>query len=451
MNQAPGNLYPSGTRRMGLNSTDTLKRDVHRRLLEIIDLNAARELPSERLYEECRQRVDSLLHEQQRPLSNPEKEQLLREVMDDIFGLGPLEAILRDKSISDILVNGPDQIYIERHGVLEKTSAYFRDSEQLLQVIQRIAGRVGRRIDESSPMLDARLDDGSRVNAIIPPLSLIGPALSIRRFGTIPIDLDKLIELESFTSEMAAFLEACVQCKLNVLLSGGTGTGKTTLLNMLSKWIPFGERIITIEDTAELQLQQDHVVRLETRPPNIEEKGEVTQRDLVRNSLRMRPDRIIVGEVRGAEALDMLQAMNTGHEGSMTTVHANSPRDAFHRIENMVSMAGLNFPVHAIRQQITSAIDILVHLDRLTGGRRKIVSVAEVTGMEGEMVLLQDVFRFRQIDIGPDNHARGRFESCGVRPKCIERLEAEGIKFSKDFFTQRVLNPNGNKSVWSRK
>jgi pilus assembly protein CpaF len=411
-------------------------------------LNAARSLSPDRLYEECRQRVDILLNEQQCPLSNPEKEQLLREVMDEIFGLGPLETMIRDESISDILVNGPNQIYIERHGVLEKTDAYFRDSEQLLRVIQRIASRIGRRIDESSPMLDARLEDGSRVNAIIPPLSLIGPVVSIRRFGTVPFDMERLMQMESFTSEIASFLDACVWCKQNVLVSGGTGTGKTTLLNMLSKWIPEGERVVTIEDAAELQMQREHVVRLETRPPNIEGKGEITQRDLVRNSLRMRPDRIIVGEVRGAEALDMLQAMNTGHEGSMTTVHANTPRDALHRIENMVSMAGLNFPVRAIRQQVSSAINILVHLDRMTGGRRKIVRVAEISGMEGDMILLQDIFQFHQKGVGPDGHAYGQFESCGVRPKVVERLEAEGITFGQDFFSRRVLTSNaGNGKV----
>jgi pilus assembly protein CpaF len=416
-----------------------IKANVHRRLLETIDLNEARNMPSEQLYRECSRRADMLLNEQQCPLSSPEKSQLLREVMDEIFGLGPLEEFLRDDHVSDILVNGPDQIYIERFGMLEKTNARFRDTEQLMQIIQRIGARVGRRIDESAPMLDARLADGSRVNAIIPPLALDGPSLSVRRFGTVPVDMNKMVELGTFTAEMAEFLEACVCCKMNVLVSGGTGTGKTTLLNMLSKWIPEGERVVTIEDAAELQLQREHVVRLETRPPNIEGMGEIAQSDLLRNSLRMRPDRIIIGEVRGAEALDMLQAMNTGHEGSMTTVHANNPRDALHRIENMVSMAGLNHPVQAIRQQMCSALDILVHLGRLTGGRRKIVSIAEITSMEGDMVLLQELFRFKQTGVGADGHAEGFAEACGVRPQLLDRLEKEGLTFSPDFFQHRVL------------
>ncbi|MBI4558838.1 MAG: CpaF family protein [Candidatus Hydrogenedentes bacterium] len=418
-----------------------IKARVHRRLLETIDLNAALSMPTEELYSECSRRVDALLNEQRCPLSGPEKNLLLREVMDEIFGLGPLEEFLRDPHISDILVNGPRRIYIERFGRLESTGVHFRDDTQLIQVIQRIAARVGRRIDEASPMLDARLPDGSRVNAVIPPLSLDGPTLSIRRFGTIPLELNKLVELGTVAEEMAKFLEECVRCKLNILLSGGTGSGKTTLLNVLSKWIPATERVITIEDAAELQLQREHVVRLETRPANIEGRGEVTQRDLLRNSLRMRPDRIVIGEVRGPEALDMLQAMNTGHEGSMTTVHANNPRDAFRRVENMVSMAGLNFPVHTIRQQMASAMNLSVHLARLTGGRRKVVSVSEVTGMEGDVILLQDIFRFRQTGVGADGHAQGFMEACGVRPHIVNRLEAEGVHFPDNFFAGRVLGP----------
>jgi len=420
---------------------EDLKVTVHRRLLETMDLQQARHLPVEQLYEECSRQIDILLNEQNRPLSGPEKAQLVKEVLDEVFGLGPLEEFLRDPLVSDILVNGSDQVYIEKFGQLQRTDVRFRDNEQVLQVIQRIAAQVGRRIDESSPMLDARLKDGSRVNAIIPPLSLTGPSMSIRRFGTIPVDTKTLIEIGTVTEELAHFLQACVRCKLNVLISGGTGSGKTTLLNVLSRWIPNGERIVTIEDAAELQLQQDHVVRLETRPPNVEGKGEVAQRDLLRNSLRMRPDRIIIGEVRGAEALDMLQAMNTGHEGSMTTVHANSPRDAFMRIENMVSMAGLNFPVSAIRAQMASAIDILVHLGRLTGGRRKVLYVAEVNNMEGDMVLMQDIFRYQQSGIGEDGHACGHFEVCGVRPQILPRLEAEGIAFDPDFFHHRYIEP----------
>lgn len=421
------------------NAAHDIKADIHRKLLETIDLNEARSMTSERLFEECMSQADVILSEENRPLSAPEKAQLLREVMDDVFGLGPLEEFLRDDYVSDILVNGAKTVYVERFGILEKTPVEFRDDDQLLQIIQRIGARVGRRIDESSPMLDARLKDGSRVNAIIPPLSLDGPSLSIRRFGKVPIDMDKLIDLATYTEEMAIFLEACVQCKLNILLSGGTGTGKTTMLNVLSKWIPEGERVVTIEDAAELQLQREHVVRLETRPPNIEGKGEVTMRSLLRNSLRMRPDRIIIGEVRGSEALDMLQAMNTGHDGSMTTVHANSPRDAFMRIENMVSMAGLNFPVSAIRQQMSSAINILVHLSRLSGGRRKVVNISEVNHMEGDTILLQDIFRFNQTGVDEDRHAIGHFEVCGIRPQMVDRLEAEGVVLPDSFFQRRIL------------
>ena len=420
-------------------NSQEIKANVHRRLIETMDLIEAQRMPVEQLHHECSRRVDVLLNEQHCPLSAPEKQQLLREVMDEIFGLGPIESFLRDAQVTDVLVNGPGQIYIERYGRLEKTPARFRDSDHLMRVIQRIAARVGRRIDESMPMLDARLEDGSRVNAIIPPLSLRGPAMSIRRFGATPLTIDRLVELDAIAPEMAAFLEAAVRCKMNTLISGGTGAGKTTLLNVLSHWIPEGERVVTIEDAAELQLQREHVVVLETRPPNIESKGEVTQRDLLRNSLRMRPDRIVIGEVRGAEALDMLQAMNTGHEGSMTTVHANNPRDAVRRVENMVSMAGLNYPVHVIRQQMASALNLLVHVARMTGGRRKIVCVAEVVGMEGDQMCLQDIFHFKQTGVGPDGHAQGRFEACGVRPRMLERMLEEGVALPQDLFHRRQL------------
>ncbi|MBI4602470.1 MAG: CpaF family protein [Planctomycetes bacterium] len=420
-------------------ATQEIKKAVHRRLIETMDLAEARRMPVDQLHRECSRRVDVLLNEQRCPLSAPEKQQLLRELMDEIFGLGPIEELLRDPTISDILVNGTRKIYIERQGRLEETAASFRDDEHLVQVIQRIAARVGRRIDESSPMLDARLADGSRVNAILPPLSIDGPCMSLRRFGTIPIDVESLIGLGTLTPEMRTFLEACVRSKMNVLISGGTGSGKTTLLNVLSKWIPAAERLVTIEDAAELQLQREHVVRLETRPPNIEGKGEVTQRELLRNTLRMRPDRIIIGEVRGAEALDMLQAMNTGHEGSMTTVHANNPRDALRRVENMVSMAGLNYPVHVIRQQASSALNLVIHLGRITGGRRRMLSMVEVTGMEGDTICLQELFRFRQTGVDPSGHARGHFEACGVRPRLLERLEEEGFEMPADLFQRRVL------------
>ena len=420
-----------------------IRTSVHKRLLETLDLNEARRMPVDQLRHECLRRVDSLLNDQGTPLSSPEKQQLLGEVMDEIFGLGPLEEFLRDPEISDILVNGPRQVYLERHGVLEETDVEFRDDDHLVHVIQRIAARVGRRIDESSPMLDARLADGSRVNAIIPPLALDGPAVSIRRFGAEPIDIDRLLSLQSMTEELALFLQACVRAKMNVLISGGTGSGKTTLLNCLSKWIPNSERVVTIEDAAELKLQREHVVRLETRPANIEGKGQVTQRELLRNSLRMRPDRIIIGEVRGAEALDMLQAMNTGHEGSMTTVHANNPRDALMRIENMVSMAGFSMPIRAIRQQLSSALDLVVHLSRLTGGRRRIMSVAEVTAMEGDIVCLQDLFVFRQTGIDAEGHARGQFEARGVRPMILDRMIAEGFDLPRTLFERRVLTSVG--------
>jgi pilus assembly protein CpaF len=416
-----------------------IKARVHRKLLKVMDLNEARRIPLDQLHAQCAERVNALLLEEKVPLSGPERQQIVREVMDEVFGYGPLDEFLRDPFISDVLVNGPRKVYIERKGRLEATDATFLDSDHLMRVIRRIADNVGRRIDESNPMLDARLPDGSRVNAIIPPLSLDGPAVSIRRFGTNPLDMVRLIEMEALREEVAAFVEACVQCKMNILISGGTGTGKTTFLNALSKWIPAGERVVTIEDAAELQLQREHVVRLETRPPNIEGEGEVTQRDLLRNSLRMRPDRIIIGEVRGAEALDMLQAMNTGHEGSMTTVHANSPRDALRRVENMVSMAGLNYPVHAIRDQVSSALDVLIHLGRLAGGARRIVEVVEITGMEGDMICLHEIFRYNQKGVDESGNAYGDFEVCGVRPRLLPRLKAQGVEMSPDAFQRRIL------------
>lgn len=416
-----------------------LKTTIHRQLLDTMDMTEARRLPVEQLQAECERRAEALIRQQRVPLTGDEKQRVLREVMDEIFGLGPIQHLLRDPLVSDILVNGPNKVYIEKRGRLEPVNIQFRDNQHLIQVIQRIAANVGRRIDESSPMLDARLHDGSRVNAIIPPLAIDGPSMSIRRFGTIKIDEKELINFGAMTGEMFEFLQACVHSRMNMLISGGTGAGKTTLLNVLSKWIPDADRVVTIEDAAELQLQRDHVVRLETRPANIEGKGQVTQRDLLRNALRMRPDRIIIGEVRGAEALDMLQAMNTGHEGSMTTVHANNPRDATRRIENMVSMAGLNFPIHVIRQQMASALNIVMHADRLTGGERKLVSISEITGMEGEQICLQELFRFRQIGIGPDGRATGQFEACGVRPRVLDRLKAEGVEINADLFRHRVL------------
>ncbi len=417
----------------------TVKANVHRRLLETLDFAAARTMSQDQLHAECSRRVDALLSEQRCPLPAGEKAALLQELMDEIFGLGPLETLLRDTTVSDVLVNGPYEVYIERYGRLEKAQGGFRDDDHLMLVIQRIASRVGRRIDDASPMLDARLADGTRVNAIIPPLCLTGPVLSLRRFGNMPLTGERMVELGTLTSEMVVFLQACVHCRMNILISGGTGTGKTTMLNILSGWIPAGQRVITIEDAAELRLQGEHVVRLETRPPNIEGRGEINQRDLLRNSLRMRPDRIIIGEVRGPEALDMLQAMNTGHEGSMTTVHANSPRDALRRVENMVSMAGLNFPVSVIRQQMASALTILVHLVRTTGGRRKVVSIAEITGTEGDVITMEDLFVFRQTGVGADGHATGDFATCGIRPQILRRLEQEGFSMPAEFFQRRRL------------
>ncbi len=417
-----------------------LKDSVHRKLLTVLDLHEARQVPIEQLRRECSSKIDALLGEEGYPLTAPEKDHLLYEVMNEVFGFGPLEQFMADPEISDILVNGPFQIYIEKHGRLEKTDATFSNNEHLLRVITRIGSNVGRRIDESSPMLDARLPDGSRVNAIIPPLALDGPMLSIRRFGAEHININKLIQINSLTKEMAFFLDACVRCRMNILISGGTGTGKTTMLNALSRWIPSGERVVTIEDAAELKLQREHVIRLETRPPNIEGKGLVNQRDLLRNSLRMRPDRIIIGEVRGEETLDMLQAMNTGHEGSMTTVHANSPRDALRRLENMVSMAGINYPVHAMREQISSALDVLIHLDRITGGQRKVTNIVEITGTEGDVICLHDIFRFKQEGLDADGNAYGHFETCGVRPILVNRLKAEGIEIPPILFQRRVLD-----------
>jgi len=416
-----------------------IKADIHRKLLELLDLNEARQIPIEQLHKECSNRVDALLSARQYPMSGPDKQRLLREVMDEVFGFGPIEVLLRDPYVSDILVNGPYQIYIEKYGQLEKTDVTFMDDKHLMRIINRIGTNVGRRIDESTPMLDARLPDGSRVNAIIPPLALDGPMVSIRRFGTNPLDIHRLLELESLTEEMAFFMKACVQCRMNILISGGTGTGKTTFLNAVSKWIPSGERVVTIEDAAELQLQQEHVIRLETRPPNIEGEGCVTQRDLVRNTLRMRPDRIIVGEVRGGETLDMLQAMNTGHEGSMTTVHANNPRDALRRLENMVSMAGINYPIGAIREQLSSALDVLIHLERMTGGKRKVVKIVEITSMEGDTICLHDIFQFNQTGVDDTGHACGQFEACGVRPLLLNRLHAKGADVPIDLFKRRSL------------
>jgi len=413
-----------------------MKSRLHRMLINRMDLTKLGQLEQEQLHEEVARLASTLLAQEDTPLSSAEKERLIHEVRHELFGLGPLEQLLADTTISDILVNSPYNIYIERGGKLERTNIEFKDNEHLMRVIERIVSSVGRRIDESSPMVDARLKDGSRVNAIIPPLSLDGPVLSIRRFGAEPLKMNKLIDKQELTPDMAAMFEMGVIARLNVLISGGTGAGKTTLLNALSAYIPVNERIVTIEDSAELQLQQPHCVRLETRPPNIEGKGEVTQRDLVKNALRMRPDRIVIGEVRGGEAIDMLQAMNTGHDGSLTTVHANTPRDALARLETMIQMTGLRLSDRAMRQQIASAINVVIQVARLSDGTRRITSISEITGMEGDTITMQDVFIFDRKGVDSEGHVLGRFRPTGVRPRFSERLKLYGMQLPRSFFEE---------------
>ena len=413
-----------------------LKAKIHFRLLNLLDLSRLAEATDSVLQEDLRRGIDIILVEEKRPLPLPEKERLYKEIRDELMGYGPLEPLLQDHSVGDILVNGYDQVYLERRGKLERSVVRFKDNAHLLNIIEKIASGVGRRVDESSPMVDARLPDGSRVNAIIPPLALDGPSLSIRKFAKDPIRVQHLLQLGSITPEIAQVLEAMVKTRLNVLISGGTGTGKTTFLNVLSSFIPNDERIITIEDSAELQLQQEHVVRLETRPPNLEGAGEVTQRDLVRNALRMRPDRIILGEVRSGEALDMLQAMNTDHDGSLATIHANSPRDALTRLETMVSMAGLNIPDRAIRHQVASALDVVIQLARLSDGSRKMMNLYEIIGMEGEMITMQEIFLFELLGLSEDRRVLGRFRTTGIRPKFVKQLEAMGINLAPNVFRE---------------
>jgi len=415
-----------------------VKSDLHRKILDRLDLEKLGRTNSDTARDEVLVLIRSSINSEAVPLSFAERERLAREILDEIFGLGPLEQLLKDPSISDILVNRFDRVYIERSGKLEPTGLAFKDNQHLMQIIDRIVSRVGRRIDESSPMVDARLMDGSRVNAIIPPLAIDGACLSIRRFGRDPITARQMIENRSLTEPMLELLSSMVKGRLNLLISGGTGAGKTTVLNVLSGYIPNNERIVTIEDAAELQLKQEHVVRLETRPPNIEGKGAIRQRQLVINSLRMRPDRIVVGEVRGEEAFDMLQAMNTGHEGSLTTVHANSQRDALSRIENMVSMANLNIPERAIRHQISSAIHAVVQVARLSDGTRKVITVSEITGMEGEIVSMQDIFVFDRLGIDESGKVRGVFRATGIRPKFAERLATAGCRLRPGLFDSRV-------------
>jgi pilus assembly protein CpaF len=411
-----------------------VKAAIHRRLIQRLNLDRVSELNRDAVRAEVNQIVESLAVSESIPMTLQERERLSLEVLDEVFGLGPLEPLLKDPTISDILVNTYKDVYVERKGLLERTNVQFRDEAHLHAIIDRIVSAVGRRIDESSPMVDARLADGSRVNAIIPPLAIDGACLSIRRFGREPLDVDKLLQNQTLTSGMLALLRGCVFARMNMLISGGTGAGKTTLLNVLSSFISNRERIISIEDAAELQLHQDHVVRLETRPPNVEGKGAVHQRQLVINSLRMRPDRIIVGEVRGEEALDMLQAMNTGHDGSLTTIHANSARDALGRLETMVAMSNLNLPEIATRRQIASAIDLVVQISRLSDGTRKVTSISEITGVEGDIISMQEIFTFRKTGLAENGAVIGEFNATGIRPRLTERLAASGVKLPASMF-----------------
>ncbi len=415
---------------------NALKGNIHLKLLDKFDLAALEALPPAMLRAEIASMVERLLDDEQAAINDLERRSLIRDIQHEMLGFGPLELLMADPTVSDILVNRYDRIFIERKGKLELTAVRFTDEKHLLRIIDKIVSLVGRRIDESSPMVDARLPDGSRVNAVIPPVAIDGPMMSIRRFAHIPLKMANLVgdDLRSLTADMALMLEGLCRSKVNMLISGGTGAGKTTLLNILSGYIPRSERIVTIEDAAELQLQQPHVVRMETRPMNIEEKGEITQRALVRNALRMRPDRIVIGEVRGAEAVDMLQAMNTGHEGSLTTIHANTPRDALARLENMIGMANLNLPHKAARQQIASAITVVIQGLRLIDGRRKITSIQEITGMEGDIITMQEIYAFRQTGIAPDGAVEGYFHATGVRPKFMDRLRAFGIVMPDTMF-----------------
>ncbi|MCL4783238.1 MAG: CpaF family protein [Bryobacterales bacterium] len=411
-----------------------LKFTLHRKLLERVNLEVLATIDTESAREDLRVILSRLVDEEKTPLSMMEKERVTQEVLDEVFGLGPLEPLLQDRTISDILVTTPYLVVVERNGRLERTGVQFKDNAHLLRIIEKIVSRVGRRVDESSPMVDARLPDGSRVNAIIPPLAVDGPLLSIRRFGRSPLTPEKLVANHSVTAEMMELMKACVRARLNIIISGGTGSGKTTLLNALSSFVPETERIVTIEDAAELQLNQWHVARLETRPPNVEGRGAIRQRELVINALRMRPDRIVVGEVRGEEALDMLQAMNTGHDGSLTTIHANNPRDGIGRLEVMVGMANANMGVRAIRQQIASAVDVFVQVSRMSDGSRRITHITECVGMEGEQVTTQDVFNFIRTGLSEDGRVLGRFQPTGVRPRFYERLAASGIRLPASVF-----------------
>jgi pilus assembly protein CpaF len=414
-----------------------LKMRLHQRLLEMLNLAVIDKVTQPELRREVATMVTEMLEQEQAALNAVEHKRMVEEIMDEVLGLGPLEPVLKDPTVTDIMCNGHEQVFVERRGRLELTPVRFKDERHMLRIIEKIVSSVGRRVDESQPWVDARLADGSRVNAIIRPCAIDGPLLSIRKFAKVPLTLDRLVANGALTQEGATFLQGAVKAQLNVLISGGTGSGKTTLLNALSAFIGEEERIITIEDAAELQLQQVHVGRMETRPPSIEGTGAVTMRDLVRNALRMRPDRIIVGEVRGAEAMDMLQAMNTGHEGSMTTIHANTPRDALARIEQMVVMSGIDFPVRMIRATTASAVNIVLQAERLSDGKRRVTSIQEITGMEGDIVTMQEIFRFRRTGVGPNGEVLGRFEATGIRPHCMERLHAHGVHLPLEIFANR--------------
>jgi pilus assembly protein CpaF len=430
---------PSASLAQATEERRRLKAQLHQQLIANMDLTVLGSISREELRSEVRRRAEELSQRSSNLLNRAERERLVTEVLDETFGLGPLEPLMADPTISDILINGHNVVYVERNGRLERADVAFTDARHLLHIIQRIVGQVGRRVDETSPMVDGRLSDGSRINAIIPPLALDGALVSIRRFGVRPLLANDLVQKGALTEEMAVFLSACVRARLNLLISGGTGSGKTTLLNALSAFIPSDERVITIEDAAELRLQQPHVGRLETRPKNVEGAGEVTTRDLVRNALRMRPDRIVIGECRGPEALDMLQAMNTGHEGSLTTIHANDTRDALGRLEMMVGMAGFDMPMWVIRKQIASAIHVIVQTTRLSGGARKVVKISEVTGVEGENLAMHDLFAYKQTGVDEERRAQGYFHATGIRPHYLERLAACGVELPLQLFERRIL------------
>lgn len=418
---------------------EDVKRRIHSKLVDKLDLSRVGDLKGDTLKREIRMVVEHLCDAEDTLLNRQERERIVDEVIDEVLGLGPLELILKDPAVSDILINGPKNIYVEKGGRMQKSEVEFRDNKHLLQIIDRIVSKVGRRVDETSPMVDARLEDGSRVNAIIPPLALDGAAVSIRRFGSNPLKLEDLLNYKAFTPEMVMLLEGCIKARCNIIIAGGTGSGKTTLLNTLSSFIGHEDRIVTIEDAAELQLQQDHVVRLETRPANIEGNGAVSATDLVKNALRMRPERIIIGECRGGETLDMLQAMNTGHDGSMTTIHANTPRDAIARLETLVMMSGFELPVKAIRQQVSGAVDVLIQANRLQGGPRRITAITEVVGMEQDTIIMQDIYKFNQIGVNEEGKAYGEFICTGVRPSFMDRLESSGVRLPASAFRERVM------------